>query len=170
MNSAKIRWVLAAYTVVVRTLVFALAFVSGLGILAMMCTTCLDVILRVLGFPLTGAFDIVKIAGAVTIACALPYTTAVKGHVAIEYFFLKLPRRGRIVVDTVTRSLCMVLFALIAWRSVVYGTGLWKRGQVTSTLELPIFWVPYVIAFCCAMVVLVIFHNLLHPGKEMIKP
>ena len=49
---------------------------------------------------ITGALDLGKGCGALVIAGALPYTTAVKGHVAIEYFFHKLGRRGRIVVDT----------------------------------------------------------------------
>ncbi|MBN2307412.1 MAG: TRAP transporter small permease, partial [Candidatus Hydrogenedentes bacterium] len=99
-----------------------------------------------------------------------PYTTAVKGHVAIEYFFLKLSRRGRIIVDTVCRSIGIVLFSFLTWKSVHYGSALKASGQVTPTLQVPVFWVPYVIALSCGVVVLVILHNLLHPGKEMIKP
>ena len=163
-------WLLEAYSRGVRALVYALAAVSGAGILAMMGVTCVDVVLRVFGRPLTGAFDIVKLAGAVTIASALPYTTAVKGHVAIEYFFHKLSRPWRIVVDTLARSVCIALFGFLAWQSIRYGAALRKSGQVTSTLQFPVFWVPYVIAFSCAVVALVILHNLLHPGKEMIKP
>lgn len=33
-----------------------------------------------------------------------------------------------------------------------------------------LFWVPYVMAFCCAQVVLVTLWHLLHPGKPLIKP
>lgn len=161
---------LAVCWTVLRAIVVALAAVAGLCIIAMMLVTCLDVVLRLFRLTLTGAYDIVRIAGALTIACALPYTTAVKGHVAIEYFFLKLSRRGRIVVDTVARALGMGLFTLLAWQSAEYGAALKRSGQVTLTLQLPLFWVPYVIAFSCGVVVLVIFYNMLHPGKEMIKP
>lgn len=161
---------LEAYTVGVRGLVYALAAGAGLGILAMMGVTCVDVVLRVFGSPLTGAYDIVKLSGALTIACALPYTTAVKGHVAIEYFFHKLSWRGRVVVDTLARLLGMALFGVLAWQSVRYGMSLRRSGQVTLTLQVPVYWVPYVIAFSCGVVVLVILHNLLHPGREMIKP
>ena len=154
----------------VRVVVFVLAGVAGLGIVTMMAVTCLDVVLRVFGRPLTGALDIVKVAGAVTIAGALPYTTAVKGHVAIEYFFQKLSRRGRIVVDTTARLLGMTLFVLLSWESVQYGLSLQRSGQVTATLKLPLFWVPYLVAFSCVVVAAVIFYNLLHPGKAMIKP
>jgi len=162
----------AAYTRVLRIVVYLLVAVAGVSVLAMMVITCADVILRLkwINHPFVGAYDIVKIAGALSLATALPYTTAVKGHVAIEYFFHKFNRRGRIVLDTLLRLLGMALFAFFAWRSVAYGLNLHRNGQVSQTLQLPVFWVPFVIGFCCAVVVLVIGHNLIHPGREMIKP
>lgn len=168
--AAAARGLYRVYVKAVTWSVYALAVVAGLAILTMMATTCLDVVLRLFRVPLAGAFDIVKLAGAVSIACALPYTTAVKGHVAVEFFFLKLSRPGRVVVDTIVRLLGMALFALLSWQSVQYGASLRRSGQVTLTLQLPVFWAPYVIAFSCAVVVLVILHNMLHPGREMIKP
>jgi TRAP-type C4-dicarboxylate transport system permease small subunit len=162
----------ATYNRVVRVTVYALLTVSGAGVLAIMLVTCADVILRLrwINRPFIGAYDIVKILGALSLATSLPYTTAVKGHVAIEYFFHKLNRRGRIVVDSVMRLLTMVLFAFLAWRSVLYGLDFRRTGQVSQTLQLPVFWVPYVIGFCCAIVVLVVAHSLTHPDREMIKP
>ena len=159
-----------AYLRALRAVVLALASVSGLAILAMIAVTCADVVLRAFGRPLTGAFDIVRVAGAVAIACALPYTTAVKGHVAIEYFFQKLNRPGRILVDTVCRLLVMGLFSVFTWQCVMYGNSLRRTGEVSLTLQIPMFWVAYVIAGACAVTVLVKIHNLLHPGREMIKP
>jgi hypothetical protein len=38
------------------------------------------------------------------------------------------------------------------------------------TLQMPVFWVPYVMAFSCALVVLVTLYYLLHPGKALLKP
>ena len=73
---------------------------AGLGLVMMMVVTCVDVVLRKLGHPLPGAYDLVKVAAGLTIACALPYTTAIKGHVAVEYFHHRLGRRGRTVAAT----------------------------------------------------------------------
>ncbi|MDI6448530.1 TRAP transporter small permease [Anaerobaca lacustris] len=162
----------AAYDRGLRLVVYGLLAISGAGVLAIMLVTCADVILRLrwINRPFIGAYDIVKILGALSLASSLPYTTAVKGHVAIEYFFHKLNRRGRIVVDSVMRVLTMVLFAFLAWRSVLYGLDFRRTGQVSQTLQLPVFWVPYVIGFCCAIVVLVVGHSLIHPDREMIKP
>ena len=163
------RW-LERFWRLVRGLVYLLAGIAGFGVVAMMGVTCLDVVLRLFGRPLVGAYDIVRIAGAITIACGLPYTTAVKGHVAIEYFFHKLSRRGRVVIDSLVRTACIVLFGFLSWQSVRYGLALKQSGQVTMTLQIPVFWLPYVIALACGAMVLVILYNLLHPGREMIKP
>jgi hypothetical protein len=61
------------------------------------------------------------------------------------------------------------LFAVLARESIRIGTNLKARGEVTATLQLPIFWVSWMIGLCCALVVLVIFYQLLHPGKELVK-
>ncbi len=151
-------------------LVVGLSWMAGAAVMTMMTVTALDVVSRLFFRPITGAFDIVRIAGAVAVACAIPYTTAIKGHVAIEYFFHKLGRRGRTAVDAIVRVLAMALFAVLTWQSVRYGNELKASGQVSATLQLPIFWIPYLIAFCCAVTVGVVFYNLMHPGKEMIKP
>lgn len=154
----------------VRWLVFALAGVSGVAVLVMMTVTCLDVALRIVGRSLVGAVDIVTMASAVAIACALPYTTAVKGHVAVEYFFHKLGRTGRVVVDTVTRLVGIGMFAVVCRECIRHGNKLRASHTVSMTLQIPTFWVSYVIAVSAGVVVLVILYNLLHPGREMIKP
>lgn len=159
-----------AYHHALRGLVKALGVVAGAGLMAMVLITTADVVLRVFRVSLTGAYDLVKIAGAITIAAALPYTSAVKGHVAIEYFFHKLGRIGRVIVDTLMRLLGMTLFAVLAWGSIRYGNRLRESGEVSLTLQLPVFWVPYVLAASCALVILIKLYHLTHPGKAMLKP
>jgi TRAP-type C4-dicarboxylate transport system permease small subunit len=151
-------------------MVQGLAYVACAGLMTMVLVTTADVVLRKLGCAITGAYDIVKIAATITVAAALPYTTAIKGHVAIEFFFHKLGRRGRMVVDALMRFGGMALFSLLAWGCVDYGNSLRQRGEVSMTLQLPVFWVPYVLAFSCVLVVLIKVHHLTHPGKPMIKP
>lgn len=160
----------AAYATAVKALVLAMTAVAGAGVLAMMCVTVADVVLRAFRRPLTGAFDIVSIAGAVVLACSLPYTTAVKGHVAIEFFFHKLGRKGRIAVDALTRLVACAFFGMLCRQAVLYGRGLRASGEVTPTLQVPKFWVAYVVALSCAATMLVIVGHILRPGRELIKP
>lgn len=158
------------YYALLRIVVMAMAALSGLAVIAMMGITVTDIVLRRCGTGLRGAYDLVCIASALAIAFALPYTTAVKGHVAVEFFFQKLNRPGRVIVDSVCRVLVIALIGVLAWQCVKYGHGLRQTGQVSSTLQLPMFWVAYVIGGALTVTILVKIHNLLHPGREMIKP
>jgi len=160
----------AVYYLTLRMLVMALAIASGVAVLAMMTLICADVSARAFGRPVTGSYDIVQMLGLIAIAGALPYTTAVKGHVAVEYFFNKLPRVGRTLIDTLMRLLMIALFALLAQQSVNYAWRLQASGEVSATLQWPVFWMPLVLAFCSGASALVVLHNLFHPGKVMISP
>lgn len=164
------RRLLAFYHEALRRLVRLLGWVAGGAVLAMMLITTVDVALRAFRVPLTGAYDLVKIAAAISAAAALPYTTAIKGHVAIEFFFHKLGRRGRYATDALMRLAGMALFGLLAWGCFDYGNSLKQKGEVSMTLQLPVFWVPHVLAASCALVVLIKLYHLTHPGRPMLKP
>lgn len=168
--SGILRAVRGGYYIALRFLVMAMACVSGVSVVAMMCITMTDIVMRAFGSALTGSYDLVRIGSAMAIAFALPYTTAVKGHVAVEYFFQKLNRPGRIIVDSATRLLVIILLAVLVRQCIVYGNALRSTGQVSLTLQLPMYWVAYVIGGALGVTILVKIHNLLHPGREMIRP
>lgn len=150
-----------------RATISGSAAVAGAGILLMMSVTCLDVVLRRFGSSIPGAYDIVRLAGGVVIATSLPLTTAVKGHVAIEYFFHRLSRRGRFAVDCLMRILQTAGFSIAAWSFAVKGGRLLRDGEVTPTLQAPIFWLAWLVAASCALSALVSLFHLAKPGKEL---
>jgi TRAP-type C4-dicarboxylate transport system permease small subunit len=139
----------------------------GLGVMAVVI--CVDVALRAAGHPVKGAYDIVRVAGAVTVAGALPITTAMKGHVAIEYFFQKLSRPWRMVVDSAMRVLMVGAFLLAAAECAGYGVQFLRAKQVTDTIQLPVFWVPWLMAAAFGITALVVVFHLVHPGRELVK-
>jgi len=155
---------------VVRSIIVALAVLSGIAIFVMIGTTVIDVVLRIFGTGITGAYDIVRMCGVVTISCGLPYITAVKGHIAIEFFYHHFSRRGRVVLDTSFRAAAIALFALLAWKNVDFARSFLASGEMMPTLGVPVFWMPLLISLNCVLVGIVILYHLLHPGKEMIKP
>ena len=150
-------------------LTYGMTIISCTGLAVMMLLTSADVLLRQIGYPLKGAYDVVRVCGALTIACALPLTTALKGHIAIEYFFQKLSRPWRLVVDSVMRILMIAVFAFAAFECVHYGRLFLRYGEVTATIELPIFWVPWVMAAAFAVTAVVVMFHLLYPGRGLIK-
>jgi TRAP-type C4-dicarboxylate transport system permease small subunit len=167
-----LRSLFGLYEQALRIVIYALAIVSGLSVMAIMIVTCADVILRLpwVGHPMAGAYDLVKIGGAISLAAALPYTTAIKGHVAIDFLAQKLGGVAKRTLSIVISLMSIGLFAFFAWRSVGYGLYFLQVGQVSQTSEIPIFWVPCVIGVCCAIVVLVIAYNLVCPKRELARP
>ena len=74
------------YHHLLRQVVRGLAWVAGAGLLVMVLVTTVDVLLRVFRLSMT-APTIVKIAAAVTMAAALPYTTAIKATSPLSISF-----------------------------------------------------------------------------------
>lgn len=153
-----------------RGLVALLAGIAGLALAAMILVTCLDVVGRRLGYPLKGTYDLVEILGAISVIGALPYTTACKGHVAIEVIPHKLSPRGRIVLSTFVALVCLFIYAFLTWRFIGYGCELKANNQGTVTLRWPIFWLAHFMAVCTAATILVILYQIVHPKKELMKP
>ena len=160
----------SARTGVLRWLAHALAAAGGLAVAGIIVVTVADIAGRQAGLPVTGAYDLVRVLGAVAMGCALPLTKAVKGHIAIEYFFQKLGRRGRAVLDTAMRLVLLALFGLLAWQFVRQGAGFLESGEGTATLHMPVFWVSWLMAGACLVTAGVTLWHLLHPGRSMMRP
>lgn len=154
----------------IRKFVLLLAVISGIAILSMIVITLADIILRLAGSGIRGAYDAVRLAAVIAIAFSLPYVTAVKGHIAIEFLYHRCSRTGRLVLDTSFRMVSLGLFALLAWRSFLYGLMLFRTHQVMPTLSVPVFWIPCLISLSCILIFIIVLYHMLHPGKEFIKP
>lgn len=151
-------------------LITTFAYMAGVSILLMIIVTLLDVILRIFNVSITGIYDLVRALGVISVAFALPYVTAVKGHIAIEYFYLKCGRGGRFFLDTLFRISALIIFGILAFQTFKHGLSLFRTGEVFPTLKLPVFWIPLVISFNSVLMMIIFIYHLLNPGKEYIKP
>lgn len=154
----------------VRGLIRLLAALACCAVAAMIAVTCADILLRLAGHPIPGAYDIMSMLNAMAMCGALPLATALKGHVAIEVFYLRLNRAGRIAVDTAIRTLMIAALLVGAFQCVGYGARLMRSGEVAPTLSVPFFWIPWLLAVSLATTALTTLYHLTHPGKEMMRP
>ena len=160
----------SARTGLLRGSVHAMATIGSLAVAALIAVTVADIVGRQFGHSVKGAYDLVRVLGAVAMIGALPLTKAVKGHIAIEYFFQKMDRRGRAVVDTTMRLVLLALFGLLAWQFARQGQTFRDSGEVTATLRMPMFWVPWLASLACLVTAGVTLWHLLHPGRSMMRP
>ena len=126
-------------------------WIAAGAVAIMMVLTSADVVLRFFRHPIPGTFEIVGLLGTVAASFSLAYTTVMKGHIAVEFIVQKLPRKVQHAVDAVNGLAGCLLFAILAWQSVLYAMDMRANGEVSLTLQMPIY--PFIlgIAIGCGM-------------------
>lgn len=143
--------------------------VAGAAIVGMMLLTCADIVLRLFRMPIPGTYELVSFLSAISVAFAMAHTSVEKGHIAVSVLVQLMPQRLQALVDSVTTSLGILLFALLAWHSYLYGASLRQSGEVSLTLQLPFYPFVYGIALSSAVVCLVLLSQLRQHVRKAVK-
>jgi TRAP-type C4-dicarboxylate transport system permease small subunit len=127
----------------------------------MMLLTVVDVILRYLGRPITGTFELMSFAGALVTGFALSQTTLDGAHVNVDIIVQALSGNKRIALEIFNRVLGLGIFALLTWALFEKGGDLYTTGEVSLTLHVPYYPVAYGLSFCCLVECLVLVSAIL---------
>lgn len=130
--------------------------VAGTTLVAMMLLTVADVVLRYLGWPILGTYELVSMGAAVVIGFAVPHTSWVRGHISVDFLVERLPELRRDVVLVFTRIAGIALFAATGAYLIKKGLYMRSTGQVSLTLLMPFYPVAWGIAFSCFVECLVL--------------
>ncbi len=126
-----------------------LNIIGGAALTFMMLLTVTDVLMRAGGHPIMGTYEIVALSLALVIGFGIPKVSLDRGHVYMEFLVQRFPRTARAVVNTFTRILCILLFVLMGYNLFTVGNEFHASGEVSSTLQIPFFPVPYGVGVCC---------------------
>ncbi len=142
---------------------------AGAGLVAMLLLTVVNVIsVKFFRYPVPGSTEMVRFFNVIVVAFALAYTQQLKGHIQVEFFVLRMPERLRAVVGIFVNLVGIVLFALIAWRSYVFGGILYRSGEVSMTLGIPFYPFVYFIALCSIPVCLQLIIELINHTRKLV--
>ncbi|MBA7698203.1 hypothetical protein ES703_106878 [subsurface metagenome] len=145
-------------------------WVAGVGLVAMLCLVVADIIgIKLFKHPIPGAIEMVAFLGVVVTGFAIAYTQVVKGHIQVEFFVMRLPKRAKAGVIALVSLLGMVLFGLLAWQSYEFGRTLQVTGEVSMTQRIPFYPFVYAIAFCCLPICLVLLVEFLKSVTKAVK-
>jgi len=133
----------------------ALAAAAAAALTLLMLLTIADVVLRILGRPIVGTYELVALGGALAIGLSLPLTSWVRGHIYVDSFVARLPRLPRVVLCIATRLLVLALFFILGWNLLKYALDLRSAGEVTPTLRVPFFPVTLALGLSCLLQCLV---------------
>jgi len=138
------------------------SWVAGAGLVAMISLIVADIIgIKFFNWPIPGAIEMVGFLGVVVTAFAIAYTQVLRGHIQVEFFVMRLPKRLRASVIALVSLLGVALFALLAWRSYDFARVLQSTGEVSMTQRIPFYPFVDAIAFCCLPVCLVLLAEFL---------
>jgi len=126
---------------------------KGMRIIAAICLcgmalmTGADVFFRgAFNTPIFGCEEIVSILGVIAVGFALPYTHFQKSHIGVEILVRRFSKPVREKVKLITNAATLSLVGIITWRMFLYARTLDKSGEVSMNLELPEYYVVYVLS------------------------
>ncbi len=120
-------------------------YFAALCLFGIMCVTCVDVFLRELRHPFPGAYELVGFLGSLAAAFAFASTSLGKGHIAVEYLVSKFSSKIRKRIERLNCFLSFIIFSIITWQIFIHAFELRQSGEVSMTLELPLF--PFALGF-----------------------
>jgi len=130
-----------------------LAIVS---VTVMMILTVCDVVLRMFRRPITGTYEIVGLLGAVFISFSLAYTSMEHGHIAVDFLIRRFRQKVQRGFEGVTSFVCAALFGLATWQSFVFAAHIRQTGEVSLTLQVPLYPFVYGMAIGCGLLCIVL--------------
>jgi TRAP-type C4-dicarboxylate transport system permease small subunit len=141
---------------------------GGIILTGMMLLTVVDVVLRYLGKPLTGTYELMSMAGALVIGLTIAQTSLDGAHVNVDMLTLSLSARSiiRRILLLFTRLIGLMIFALLAWALYLKGNDLYNTHEVSLTLQIPMYPVAYGLSFCSLVECLVLLSSVIKEWAE----
>ena len=116
---------------------------AGIALIGVMLLIGVDIVGRIFGFPIPGAYEVVSFAGGLVIGLAVPATSRAKGHVSTDLLLGILSAKSRSVLIVMTRLIGIAIFLIAGCSMIMMGIRLKVAGEVTAVLALPFYYVVY---------------------------
>lgn len=124
---------------VLAGLTLATALAGGLLSLGVALLVTASVTGRWLGFgAISGDFELVKIAVAVSVFCFLPFTQMRRGNIMVDTFTSGLPRKANRRIDAFWDLVFGAMVALLAWCTMNGAQEAMASGLNSMVLGLPL--------------------------------
>ncbi len=140
------------------------AVLLGLASVTLLLTILIAVanmLLRPLGHPITGSFEIMGYGSAVVTALALGFSQERKSHIAVNILFKHFSPCWRKTLSMVGLFVSALFFGAVAARLFIFALDLKKNGELSETLMLPFYPVAFIVSFGLFILSLNLFHDIL---------
>ena len=115
-------------------------------LLLTMCMAVINMILRPLGHPITGSFELTGYGSAVAAALGLGFSQEKRYHIAVDILFKHLPGAWKRGLATLGLLASGVFFIAVSSRLFLFALDLKENGELSETLRLPFYPVVMVVS------------------------
>jgi TRAP-type C4-dicarboxylate transport system permease small subunit len=121
-----------------ETLARLCAIAAGILLTAITLMTCASLIGRnTTGVSLTGDFELTGVVAGAAIALFMPFCQIQRGNIIVDFFTAKLSDQTNRGLDRFGALLLALVFALLAWRTVLGGMNSYSTNSETQILGFP---------------------------------
>lgn len=119
------------------------AILAGLLMTGITLLTCVSLIGRnTTGWTIVGDFELTGVATGAAIALFMPLCQLKRGHIIVDFFTAKASDKTNALLDRLGALFVSLVFALIAWRTVLGGINAHDTFSGTMMLGFP-EWIVY---------------------------
>jgi TRAP-type C4-dicarboxylate transport system permease small subunit len=119
-------------------------WVSGILITAIMLITVVDVFMRrILNNPLRPSMELTELLIGVAILLAIAYCGVKKGHVFVDFVFVKFSRRLRKNLLIIMHILAVAMCGVFTWQMARYAISTYDGHEHSLILSMPLY--PFII-------------------------
>jgi TRAP-type C4-dicarboxylate transport system permease small subunit len=131
--------------------------IAGIGMIYVLLISVADIIMnKVFKDPINWAFDSIGLVAVIAIVFAIPEVQVNHGHIEVEVLEARLSRFWRKIIGLFVNVLGIILWSIVAWRSFLYGIDILRSGEVSMTVEMPIYPFIWFQGICAIVVTLVL--------------
>lgn len=138
-----------------RYLIKLSVFCGGAVLVGMIALTCANILVRIVGAPIRGTFELMGYGGAAVTALALGYTQTRRGHIAVNVLINRFSPRTQKALNSLNDAACALFFIVVTWQLVQKANGFVKTGEVSETLRVVFYPFTYIVALGCGLLALV---------------
>jgi len=106
-----------------------------------------NVILRKLGHPIDGTYELVGFLTATAIGLALANCEVREGHVSVTFLTDQFSRKAKNITGIFINIIVLILLAMVFVMVVNYGNKMVITGEVGMTTQIPFYYFVFIIAF-----------------------
>ncbi len=119
---------------------------GGAILVSMMLLSVFDVVIRCMGRPMSGTYDLIALGGALVIGFSVPYTTMKKGHIMVDVLTERLSKSRQKVLSICTRLISLGVCSMICWHLIKLGLDFYNKHEGSQTLQLSFYPIAYGLA------------------------